>query len=96
MAAGAASAIRLARMPEPLRVGSRSIVLRVQGWSDATSGSGRSSHHGTGRRLDDVALAVEWLRAPEQVDRFGVDLVRDEEVHLSAGTVTIDSGTLSR
>jgi len=23
--------------------------------------------------IDDVALAVEWLRAPEQVDRFGID-----------------------
>ncbi|WP_173923193.1 alpha/beta hydrolase [Agromyces sp. Marseille-P2726] len=35
--------------------------------------------------LDDVALAVEWLRAPEQVERFGLDPARIGAFGGSAG-----------
>ncbi|GAA1797071.1 alpha/beta hydrolase [Agromyces neolithicus] len=35
--------------------------------------------------IDDVALAVEWLRAPEQVDRFGIDPARIGAFGGSAG-----------
>jgi acetyl esterase len=35
--------------------------------------------------LDDVALAVEWLRAPEQIDRFGIDPARIGAFGGSAG-----------
>lgn len=35
--------------------------------------------------IDDVALAVEWLRAPEQVERFGIDPARIGAFGGSAG-----------
>jgi acetyl esterase/lipase len=35
--------------------------------------------------IDDVALAVEWLRAPEQVERFGIDPTRIGAFGGSAG-----------
>jgi acetyl esterase len=35
--------------------------------------------------IDDVALAVEWLRAPEQIDRFGLDAARIGAFGGSAG-----------
>lgn len=35
--------------------------------------------------IDDVALAVEWLRAPEQADRFGIDPARIGAFGGSAG-----------
>lgn len=35
--------------------------------------------------IDDVALAVEWLRAPEQIDRFGIDPARIGAFGGSAG-----------
>ncbi len=35
--------------------------------------------------IDDVALAVEWLRAPEQVERFGIDSARIGAFGGSAG-----------
>lgn len=35
--------------------------------------------------IDDIALAVEWLRAPEQVERFGIDPARIGAFGGSAG-----------
>src|SRR5699024_2047191 len=35
--------------------------------------------------LDDVALAVEWLRAPEQAEQFGIDAARIGAFGGSAG-----------